>query len=181
MSKINPVAAAIIRKNEQDSKNEINALIAELDENEYYIFTDETTYCEKPIHRDTLHRMLESGKISMDTLVLGKGLTGPNPICFTTYPDSLKKQAKKARKQMLRELEDAEPVSGASDAVAGCAFGCLGAPLLGLLTWKTRARTKGERRQDNKEALITLCILILFIVGILIYGHIEHDLFDYLF
>lgn len=181
MSKINPVAAAIVRKNEQDAKNEINALIAALDENEYYIFTDETTYCEKPFHRDTLHRMLESGKISMDTLVLGKEHTGPNPICFTTYPDSLKKQAKKARKQMLRELEDAESVSGASDAVAGCAFGCLGAPFLGLLTWTTRARTKGERREDNKRALIILCLLILFIVSILIYGQIEHDLIDKLF
>lgn len=170
MSKISPITAALLKKREQEKRQELADLHAALGENEYFLFSDSTPVEKRPYHRDELHRMLETGEITMFDNVLGKEHMEPTLICFVTYPDSMKKQAKKAR----RLIEDLEPVSNTSDAIAAGTCGCLGLPISGLFLWFGRGKTKGEQRSREIGTIIIGAIIIIFLF---VMAQIKYEIF----
>ena len=128
----------------------------QLDENSFWLVVkDKFTAIYT---REQLHSMLENNEITMFDEVMGYQHQAPLPIVFVTYPESMKKQAKRALK-LLQDIADANtPASTTGDIVAGTIFTLL-SPLGGLAFFSSRSKTRKEQKKHDRFCLWLIGII----------------------
>lgn len=128
----------------------------QLDENSFWLVVkDKFTAIYT---REQLHSMLEKDEITMFDEVMGYQHQAPLPIVLVTYPESMKKQAKRALK-ILQDIADANtPADTKGDLVAGIIF-TLMSPLSGLAFFSSRSKTRKEQKKHDRFCLWLIGII----------------------